>query len=106
MFLSDTLNAIYEDDKNWSLNTCNKIIRAIGDKCKEEIHTLCNIAEKRGSMNSKAAYSVINNQKNTFERFCKEHSDIPSILVDKVNENLSAYKKIIDDVVYGAVRRN
>lgn len=100
MFLSDTLEAIYNDSKQFDIDTCNKIIHAINDKCKEEIHALCNIAEKRGNMNSKAAYSVIDRQKNIFERFCKEHSGIPSILVDKVNENLSAYRKIIDNVVY------
>lgn len=47
MFLSDTLESIYNDSKQFDINTCNRIINAIGDKCKEEMAALCDIAEKK-----------------------------------------------------------
>lgn len=71
MFLSDTLEAIYNDSKQFDIDTCNKIIHAIGDKCKEEIAALCDIARKRGSINSNAVYSSIKRQETIFKQFCK-----------------------------------
>lgn len=99
MFLSDILEAIYNDSKQFDIDTCNKIIHAIGDKCKEEIASLCDIAKKKGSINSNAAYSAIKCQETTFKQFCKKHPEIPQLLIDKVGENIENYNSLIDKAV-------
>ena len=99
MFLSDTLNAIYEESGKFDLDTCNKIILTIGDRAREDIGSYADVAKQKNGINSKVLLSCLDNIDNVFKRFTKEHDDIPSALVRVVNENMQGYRQLIYDAV-------
>lgn len=105
MFLSDTLEAIYDDSKQFDIDTCIKIIHAVRDKCIEELTALHNIAKEKGSINSNTVYSAIKRQETTFKQFCKKHPEIPQDLIDKVGKNIENYNSLIGEVVSNSNHR-
>ena len=99
MFLSDKLEEILSESGCFDLDTCNKIIHAIADKLSEELAAYDKVAKERGSIKSTVIYSAIERQGNTFKAFCKKHSDVPQVLIEKVENNLRGCRSLVDETV-------
>lgn len=98
MFLSDELQNIYEESGKFNHETNIKILNAISNKLINDLNRLTGLAAQRGGISAGVVLATINNVKNAFNNFVKQHPDIPGVLLTAANTRFNEYHQMVYDI--------